>query len=115
MNAGEPAARESRADGIFFPAPAVAGDRDPGLVHAVDGGEGEALGLAIVPAEAAEYANVFGDFLLEVDAGTVFERARLVHGGDVRSLAGLRGDLQSLRVTARVGVQQETEQPDGSG
>jgi hypothetical protein len=66
---------------------------------AVDGGEGEVLGLAVVPAETHEDAEVLRDFLFRADAEAVFERAgRSTLNVGVVSRGG--GDLQRRAVAA---------------
>src|ERR1039458_913099 len=68
VHGGEPADGEFGGQGIFGAMPARAFEGSAEGSEAVDGGEGEGFGLAVAPAEAAEDAEVLGEFLIGTDA-----------------------------------------------
>src|ERR1017187_6394607 len=82
--------------------------------EAVDGGEGEGFGLAVAPAEAAEDAEVFGEFLIGAHPEAVFESAGLAGGGDVGARAGLLCEADGVGVRAAIEVIEVREQADGA-
>src|ERR1039458_9781123 len=94
--------------------PARAFERDTEGGEAVDGGVGEALGLAVVPAEAAEDAEVFGEFLIGAHPEAVFQSAGLAGGSDVGARAGLLGKAYGVGVSAAIKVIEVREQADGA-
>src|ERR1035441_6823366 len=114
MHGGEPADCEFGGQGIFgaMPARAFKGSTECG--EAVDGGVGEALGLAVVPAEAAEDAEVLGQFLVGADPEAVFESADPAGSGDVGLCAGLLGEANGVGVRAAVEAIEVREQADGA-
>src|ERR1017187_3178338 len=95
-----------------MPARAFEGSTEGG--EAVDGGEGEAFGLAVAPAEAAEDAKILGEFLIGADPEAVFESADAAGGGDVGLRAGLLGEANGVGVRAAVEVIEVREQADGA-
>src|ERR1700710_1460725 len=82
------------SDHVVGPSPAYALDREAGGKAGVDIGEGHDLGLAVVPAPAAEQADVVGQRLFEVEDVTIFDAAR----------AGLRDVEIEGRVVQRLAI-----------
>ena len=67
--------RQCAADDVMRPFPAYTGVSQTGAGKAIDGGEFERFGLAVIPAETHEDAQAVGDLLIRADAEAVFERA----------------------------------------
>ena len=84
--------------------PARAFYRDANRGEAVDSGEGEAFGLAIVPPQAAKDADVFGDFLIGADSGAILQTANFAGCGDVRPLASQFAKGDRFCVAAGIGI-----------
>ena len=115
MDGREPADCHGRPGCIVRAIPTGARDRDPGVEQPVDGSECEAFGLAIVPAEAREHADVLSDLLLHVQAHAVLQGTDLPRSRHVGHAAGLAREGECFRVAAGIGVVQVSEQPHRPG
>ena len=94
--------REGDADRVVGPLPAPALDRGAERETLVDVGEGHDLILAVIPAIAAEHADIVGDLLLEVEVVADLDAAlaRLgdgVVGGDAERIGERHGVVVRTR------------------
>ena len=92
--------RAADTDHVVRPAPFGALDRGPQGERRVDVGEGHDLGLAVVPAPAAEQSDVVGQGLLDADDVAVFDAA----GAGLRDVQIERRIVQRLAVASGIGT-----------
>src|SRR5882757_4418779 len=117
VRAGEAVDRAADADRIARTAPIASLDRDAARQAAVDIGERQDFITSVVPAQAAEDADVLGDLLFTIDVETVFEpflpQARH-HVVEVEN--GIRGaDRQRLAIIAGIAAVGEDAEPQFAG
>src|SRR5262249_3022820 len=100
VDGGDSARDYSGRHSVVRPFPACSGDRDSPFGQTVDCGEGEALGLAVIPSEPHESSDVFCDLLLCVHTESVLKGSRPARSRYVRCAAGLGGERDRIAVCA---------------
>src|SRR5208337_2930348 len=101
----------SQADPVVWPAPAAPAHDKACACRPVDLGKGPRLGVAVVPTQPAEEADVVGDLLVDADATAVL----VAIGARLRDVGVDRHQLQRLVVIAHVRVIQERHPTDRPG
>src|SRR5262249_24292926 len=76
--------------------------------------EREAFRLTVVPAEAAEHADIVRDFLIPTDPHTVFQRSIFSGRRNVGRRAGRRAQLNRLGIIPGLGAVLIGKHPDGA-
>ena len=114
MHAGNAAGGEGRAEHIVLALPLRTFHRYARAGQAVDRGEGEVLGLAVVPSQPHEEPGIVRDGLFQVHARSVFQRAPALDRIHIRRRAGLLAQLDGIRITPGMRMVEILQQPDGS-
>src|SRR5260370_41007962 len=115
VNARNSANRQCRRGGVERAVPAAARDGYATAGQPVDRREREALGFAVIPAEANERSNVLRDFLLHIHPKSVFASADAQRSVHVGSAAGAIRKLNRLRVPAGIGAIEKAQYAQSTG
>src|SRR5262249_15204235 len=115
MHARDPARREGSGGDVGFPSPPGSFHGNTAARQAINGGEREVPGLAVVPAQTGENADIGPHLLFDAETCAVLDGPRTVYGSDIGSGSGLSGQAEGIGIIAGIGVIQISQQPNGAG
>jgi hypothetical protein len=115
MDAGKPTGRDFSSHCIELPPPTRSSNGDTSCGEPIDGGEREALGLAVVPAEASENADILRKLLLYIESETILQRSWLAYGCYIRPLTGLLAYTNGIAISTRASAILRTKNSDRTG